>query len=105
MSLLSRGSLVLIGMKLEVLEGSLLMDSRYHSHHGLQSADGLAGPLIVHSKKEKEYQKIKYATDRVLMVQDYYHDLSGVLLPQYLANDRENSEPVPDGSLINGQNM
>lgn len=88
----------------EVEESPLTMP-RYHSHHGLQAADGLFGPLIVHSKKEKEYQKIEYATDRVLMIQDYYHDLSGLLMPQYLANDRENSEPVPDGSLINGQNM
>jgi hypothetical protein len=39
------------------------------------------------------------------MFQDYYHDLSSALLPQYLANNRENNEPVPDGALINGANM
>jgi hypothetical protein len=80
-------------------------ETRYHSHHGVQAADGLFGPLIIHSPKEKEYQKIKYSTDRVLMIQDYYHDLSGDLMPGYLSNDRENAEPVPAGTLINGQNM
>lgn len=39
------------------------------------------------------------------MIQDYYHDLSGSLMPGYLSNDRENAEPVPAGALINGQNM
>ncbi|KAH8820616.1 L-ascorbate oxidase [Xylogone sp. PMI_703] len=77
----------------------------YHSHHGLQASDGVFGPLVVHSPQEKENQKIPYATDRVLMFQDYYHDLSGSLLPGYLANDRENNEPVPDGALINGANI
>ena len=79
--------------------------SRYHSHHVLQSADGLVGPLIVHSTKEREYQKLEYSTDRVILIQDYYHDLSYALLPDYLSNGRENSEPIPAGSLINGQNM
>jgi FtsP/CotA-like multicopper oxidase with cupredoxin domain len=82
----------------------LLTHLRYHSHHGVQTADGLFGPLIIHSAKEKEYQKIKYSTDRVFMIQDYYHDLSGALMPGYLANNRENTEPVPGGALINGQN-
>ncbi|RFU25470.1 hypothetical protein B7463_g10872, partial [Scytalidium lignicola] len=77
----------------------------YHSHQGLQASDGLTGPLIIHSPQEKQNQKIQYSTDRVLMFQDYYHDLSGALLPQYLANNRENNEPVPDGALINGANV
>jgi len=82
-----------------------LTKTRYHSHHVLQAADGLVGPLIIHSAKEKEHQKLEYATDRVVLIQDYYHDTSYSLLPAYLANDRENAEPIPAGSLINGQNM
>jgi hypothetical protein len=39
------------------------------------------------------------------MIQDYYHELSGALMPEYLSNNRENAEPVPAGTLINGQNM
>jgi FtsP/CotA-like multicopper oxidase with cupredoxin domain len=78
---------------------------RYHSHEGLQASDGLVGPLIIHSPQEKKYQKIPYSTDRVLMFQDYYYDLSSALLPLYLSSNRENSEPVPDGALINGAYM
>ena len=80
-------------------------ESRYHSHHVLQAADGLVGPLIIHSQKKKDYRQLEYSTDRVMLIQDYYHDLSYSLLPDYLSNDRENSEPIPAGSLINGQNM
>ncbi|MCJ1390517.1 hypothetical protein MMC18_003377 [Xylographa bjoerkii] len=77
----------------------------YHAHQGTQVADGLYGPLIVHSRLEHELQKIQYETDRVVMVQDYYHDLSGSLLIKYLEPDRENAEPIPDGALINGRNI
>ena len=77
----------------------------YHAHQGVQTSDGLFGPLIVHAKDEKELQEVSYASDRVVMIQDHYHDLSGVLLMEYLASDRENAEPVPDGALINGLNI
>lgn len=77
----------------------------YHSHQGTQASDGLLGPLIVHSKNEPSLQRISYATDRVIMVQDHYHDLTGALLMKYLEPDRENAEPVPDGALINGINI
>lgn len=77
----------------------------YHSHHGTQVSDGLFGPLIVHSTEIEDQEIIKYTSDRVVMVQDYYHDLSGELLLHYLEPDRENAEPVPDGALINGKNV
>lgn len=75
----------------------------YHAHQGVQASDGLAGPLIIHSKDEKDLQQIEYATDRVVMVSDHYHDLSGALARHYLAPDMENAEPIPDGALINGR--
>ncbi|MCJ1281285.1 hypothetical protein MMC26_000603 [Xylographa opegraphella] len=77
----------------------------YHAHQGTQVADGLYGPLVVHSRLEKKLQEIRYDSDRVIMVQDYYHDASGALLLKYLEPDRENAEPVPDGALINGKNV
>lgn len=77
----------------------------YHSHQATQASDGLLGPLIVHSKEEQSLQRIDYATDRVIMIQDHYHDLTGALLMKYLEPDRENAEPVPDGALINGINI
>ena len=75
----------------------------WHAHHGVQSSDGVHGPLIVHGRDEKTLQNIEYATDRVILVSDHYHDLSSALLWQYLKPDMENAEPVPDGALINGR--
>ncbi|OMP82501.1 Laccase-2 [Diplodia seriata] len=75
----------------------------YHSHMAMQGSDGLFGPLVIHSR-DKSLQQLGYASDRVIMVHDYYHDLTSALLPHYLAPDNENTEPVPDGGLINGMN-
>lgn len=75
----------------------------YHAHHSVQGSDGLIGPMIIHSRNEREIQPLPYDTDRIVMVQDHYHSLSGELLMKYLEPDRENIEPVPDGALINGK--
>jgi FtsP/CotA-like multicopper oxidase with cupredoxin domain len=77
----------------------------WHGHNGLQGSDGLHGPLIVHTRDEKQKQEIAYDTDRVVLLSDHYHDLSSALLWQYLAPDAENEEPVPDSGLINGRNI
>ncbi|KAF4458141.1 hypothetical protein F53441_76 [Fusarium austroafricanum] len=77
----------------------------YHAHHSAQASDGLLGPMVVHSKKEKDLQKMDYSSDRVIMVQDHYHNLTSELLMEYLAPDQENNEPVPDNGLINGRNV
>ena len=77
----------------------------YHAHQGVQAADGLFGPIAIHAKDEREQQKIQYDTDRVVMVQDHYYNLSSELLMEYLAPDRENAEPVPDSALVNGMNV
>ncbi|EDN91778.1 hypothetical protein SS1G_07638 [Sclerotinia sclerotiorum 1980 UF-70] len=75
----------------------------YHGHQAVQIADGVYGPLVIHSKKEKTLQPISYATDRVVMLQDYYHELSSGLLIENLQPGSESS-PIPDGALINGLN-
>ncbi|KAI5202113.1 putative multicopper oxidase, type 1 [Aureobasidium subglaciale] len=75
----------------------------YHAHQGVQASDGLVGPLIIHAKDERQLQQIPYASDRIVMLSDHYHDLSGALARKYLAPDMENAEPVPDGALINGK--
>ena len=77
----------------------------YHAHQGVQASDGLVGPLIIHSRDEHELQKLAYATDRVVMVSDHYHDPSSILVMEYLAPDRENAEPVPNSALINGRSL
>jgi FtsP/CotA-like multicopper oxidase with cupredoxin domain len=77
----------------------------WHAHYGVQSADGLHGPLIIHGRKEKDLQQLGYASDRVVLISDHYHDLSSSLLWQYLKPDMENAEPVPNGGLINGKSV
>ncbi|KAK1982266.1 multicopper oxidase [Colletotrichum cereale] len=75
----------------------------YHAHHSVQASDGLVGPLVVHSTAETGPENT-YATDRVVMIQDHYHNTSAELLMDYLQPDRENEEPVPSSGLINGRN-
>jgi FtsP/CotA-like multicopper oxidase with cupredoxin domain len=77
----------------------------WHGHQGLQSSDGMHGPLIIHSRNESKMQKLSYDTDRVILLSDHYHDLSSALLWQYLMPDMENAEPVPQSGLINGRNI
>ncbi|KAK4078579.1 CAZyme family AA1 [Trichoderma aggressivum f. europaeum] len=78
----------------------------YHAHHSAQASDGLLGPVVIHSKDERTtLQKLKYASDRIIMVQDHYHNLTSELLMGYLKNDMENNEPVPDNGLINGRGV
>jgi FtsP/CotA-like multicopper oxidase with cupredoxin domain len=77
----------------------------WHGHQGLQSSDGLHGPLVVHGREERKLQQIPYDTDRVILLSDHYHDLSSALLWQYLMPDMENAEPVPESGLINGKNV
>jgi FtsP/CotA-like multicopper oxidase with cupredoxin domain len=77
----------------------------YHAHHSAQASDGLLGPVVIHSKDELARQELKYATDRVIMVQDHYHNTTAELLMDYLRPDQENNEPVPDNALINGRGV
>ena len=61
------------------------------------------GPLIVHAPEEAEVQQ-SYDFDQVVLIQDWYHDLSAALLPTYLSSGNENAEPIPDSGLIQGTN-
>ena len=56
---------------------------------------------MIHSRNEKKLQSIAYDTDRVIMLQDHYHDLSSGLLRTRLSPGSE-TDPIPDGALING---
>ncbi|RCI07882.1 hypothetical protein L249_5876 [Ophiocordyceps polyrhachis-furcata BCC 54312] len=78
----------------------------YHAHHAVQAADGLVGALIIHARDELAVQEdLQYETDRILMVQDHYHNSSSDLLRDYLKPGNENDEPVPDNALINGRGL
>jgi FtsP/CotA-like multicopper oxidase with cupredoxin domain len=76
----------------------------WHAHQAAQYIDGLNGPLVIHAPEEAETQKM-YDLDQVIMLQDWYHDLSAALTAGYLASGNENAEPVPDNGLIQGTNV
>lgn len=75
----------------------------YHGHQAAQGLDGLYGPLVILSNEEREAHAYSYDTDRVVMVQDWYHDTSDGLLRDTLSPGSESS-PTPNGALINGVN-
>lgn len=78
----------------------------YHAHHSAQASDGLLGPVVIHAPNERTaLQELDYASDRVVMVQDHYHNLTSELLMEYLHPDMENDEPVPDNALLNGRGV
>lgn len=77
----------------------------YHSHVETQRMDGLFGALIVHAPEEAGYrERYGYTHDQIIIIQDYYHQMSSELLPGYLAPGNDNTEPVPDNGLLQGTN-
>ncbi|SCU94029.1 LAMI_0E16424g1_1 [Lachancea mirantina] len=76
----------------------------YHSHYGAQQADGIFGPIVIHSEQERKILNTTYDEDVVVMVNDYYQDMANVYMAEYLGPDNENTEPVPDDGLIQGSN-
>ena len=77
----------------------------YHSHVSMQASDGLVGPFVIHSQRERALQQMTYKQDRIVMLSDHYYDSSSELLMDYLAPGSENDEPVPPSALINGRNV
>ncbi|OIW34384.1 hypothetical protein CONLIGDRAFT_567606 [Coniochaeta ligniaria NRRL 30616] len=75
----------------------------YHAHQAAQALDGLVGPFVVHARDEKENPANTYTSDRVVLVQDWYYDMSSGLLKEKLSPGYEGA-PIPDGALINGAN-
>ncbi|GMM30101.1 hypothetical protein DAMA08_028460 [Martiniozyma asiatica (nom. inval.)] len=73
----------------------------YHSHWSTQYADGVFGPLVIHSPDEDKRLDF-YDSDRVYVVNDYYHDNAHTYLADYLAPGNENAEPSPQGGIIDG---
>ncbi|EGN92690.1 multi-copper oxidase laccase-like protein [Serpula lacrymans var. lacrymans S7.3] len=82
----------------------------WHAHASTQYTDGIYGPFIIHSPNEPIIDQ--YDREAVIVLSDWYHDMSSGLLTQYLSNagiDGSNyggfnpgAEPVPDSGLING---
>ncbi|KAK8854565.1 hypothetical protein IAR55_003304 [Kwoniella newhampshirensis] len=75
----------------------------WHSHYGNTLADGLVGPLVVHSVDEPLRRNRDYDEDRVLMISDWIHDQSSVVVEGLRAGTfRGDLPPQGDSILING---
>jgi len=77
----------------------------YHSHYSTQAADGVLGPVVIHSKEEEKLIGNLYDHDVVILAGDHYHDVAANYLRDYLASNNENDEPTPDNGLIQGSNI
>ncbi|KAI1866391.1 hypothetical protein JX265_007692 [Neoarthrinium moseri] len=76
----------------------------YHGHQGVQTLDGLVGPLVIHGREERTARPLSYVSDRVVMLQDWYYDSAEGLMVEVLSPGNEDS-PIPNAALINGLNQ
>ncbi|KAH9980737.1 multicopper oxidase-domain-containing protein [Russula compacta] len=76
----------------------------YHAH-STQYTDGVTGALIVHPTQNTSTLPT-YDDEIVIQMADLYHNLSQILLAEYLSSagiaGQPGDEPVPDGGTING---
>lgn len=68
----------------------------WHSHYKAQYIDGLWGPFIIRDPSDKRYE-----AESVLAVNEWYHEVSNVLLDYYASPLSQGNEPVPYDSLMN----
>ncbi|KAJ1830435.1 ferroxidase fet3 [Coemansia sp. RSA 2711] len=69
-----------------------------HLHKGMQYADGLRAPLILHDPNETQ----AYDEDMVLPLEDWYHRESAELTHEFLSwKNPGGAEPVPNSMLVN----
>ncbi|EGG02349.1 multi-copper oxidase laccase-like protein [Melampsora larici-populina 98AG31] len=77
----------------------------YHAHSQNYAADGVAGPLIIHSVNDPLVRGVDYDQDVVLFINDWYHNLSALILDGQLSPEGylgSVAAPSPNSALING---
>jgi len=77
----------------------------YHSHHQNLMADGINGPMIVHSPRDPLKRSIDFDHDVVLMLTDWYHNTSSEIVHEMLSEAGHIGTPAAPGAnsaLING---
>lgn len=78
----------------------------YHSHEGIQRADGLYGGLIVHKPIQKDVfdsTRFQFEEDNLLMIGDWYLQSAEHVQESYEDPGNWGHEPVPSSVLINGK--
>jgi len=77
----------------------------YHAHTRNLKADGIVGPLIVHSTRDPLVRGRDFDDEMILVVSDWYHDTSTYILGEQLSTRGYNGSfaaPSPNSALLNG---
>jgi len=77
----------------------------YHSHHQNLMADGISGPLIVHSPRDPLKRYRDFDQDVVLVLADWYHNTSSEIVEHMLSEAGYFGTPAAPGAnsaLMNG---
>ncbi|WAQ88008.1 hypothetical protein PtA15_9A133 [Puccinia triticina] len=77
----------------------------YHSHHQNLMADGINGPMIIHSPKDPLKRSVDFDEDVVLMLSDWYHNTSSDIVREMLSEAGHigtAAAPGANSALING---
>ncbi|CAG8621096.1 7047_t:CDS:2, partial [Racocetra persica] len=74
----------------------------YHSHDKAQYIEGVVGALVIHDPEDPYIND--YDEEIVVLLQDWYHTDSRILIKQFLTPESQGNEPSPDNGLINGKN-
>ncbi|CAB4491471.1 unnamed protein product [Rhizophagus irregularis] len=74
----------------------------YHSHATTQYVDGIVGALIIHDPDDPYITE--YDEEIIVMLTDYHHVESQILLESFFTPASEGEEVFPDNGLINGKN-
>ncbi|MBW0486398.1 hypothetical protein O181_026113 [Austropuccinia psidii MF-1] len=77
----------------------------YHSHHQNLMADGINGPLIIHSVSDPLKRYVDFDQDVVLMLADWYHNTSTSIIADMLSEAGyfgTPAAPSPHSAIING---
>ncbi|KAH9473921.1 hypothetical protein Pst134EA_000977 [Puccinia striiformis f. sp. tritici] len=77
----------------------------YHSHHQNLMADGINGPLIIHSPRDPLKRHTDFDQEVVLVLADWYHNTSTDIVEHMLSEPGYFGTPAapgPNSALING---
>ncbi|KAK4701643.1 hypothetical protein P7C70_g4588, partial [Phenoliferia sp. Uapishka_3] len=76
----------------------------WHAHRGALYADGVAGPLVIHSPSDPLKRGVDYDVDQILFIRDHFHSMSSDIVNGILSNagfEGTIVAPSPKSGLIN----
>ncbi|KAA1093210.1 laccase, multicopper oxidase, benzenediol:oxygen oxidorectuctase [Puccinia graminis f. sp. tritici] len=77
----------------------------YHAHYEALLADGVSGPLIIHSTRDPLVRGRDFDNEQIIFMNDWYHDPSTTITRKLLSTEGYNgtlAAPSPNTALLNG---